>query len=252
MSTLLPTLIGWLQQYGYPALALSILIASAGVPLPISFVLLAAGAFSALGDFNIFLLLLIALSASVCGDSIGYLIGRFGGSKLLNWLSRQQRSRFVSTGTLARIEQSRAYFHQRGGWAIFLSRFLLSGLGGTVNLLAGAEFYPYPRFLLLDISGEFIGALIPLTLGYAFGASWEAIGDILAGVSGFITALAITLYVTMLLIRMVRRLLAGRARRLALQAGSKRIRLIEQEEPLIKYVEEHSDKPILADDARSS
>jgi hypothetical protein len=33
--------------------------------------------------------------------------------------------------------RSRAYFKLRGGWAVFLSRFLFSALGGVINLLAG-------------------------------------------------------------------------------------------------------------------
>ena len=45
MNTLVPLLINWLQQYGYPALWGCIFIASIGIPLPINLVYLAAGAF---------------------------------------------------------------------------------------------------------------------------------------------------------------------------------------------------------------
>ena len=80
MSTFLPTLLAWLQQYGYPMLWIYICIAAIGVPLPVSLVLLAAGAFSALGDFNIVLLALVAITASTCGDSVGYVLGRRTGT----------------------------------------------------------------------------------------------------------------------------------------------------------------------------
>jgi membrane-associated protein len=53
MNSFLPILITWLQQYGYPALWLAVFISAIGTPLPVSFILLAAGAFAALGDFNI-------------------------------------------------------------------------------------------------------------------------------------------------------------------------------------------------------
>lgn len=197
MSTILPVLLSWLQEYGYLALWLSVFVASVGVPLPIGLLLLAAGAFAALGDFDIVLLTVVAVIASICGDSVGYLIGRRLGHKVLLWLA----GRLLPA---ERIKRSQEYFKRRGAWAIFLSRFLFSAFGGVVNLLAGTEEYPYRRFLLYDATGETIGALLPLSLGYVFGVSWEAVGDILGGVSLFALGLLFTTYLTVRLIRMIR------------------------------------------------
>jgi membrane-associated protein len=197
LSTILPVLLSGLQEYGYPVLWLSVFFASVGVPLPIGLMLLAAGAFAALGDFDIALLAVMALSASISGDSVGYLIGRRLGHKVLLWLA----GRLLSA---ERIKRSQQYFKRRGAWAIFFSRFLFSALGGVVNLLAGTEEYPYRRFLLYDATGEMIGVLLPLSLGYAFGVSWEAVGDILAAASLFALGLFFTTYLTIRLIKMIR------------------------------------------------
>lgn len=202
MSTFLPTLLTWLQQYGYPVLWGCICAAAIGIPLPVSLVLLAAGAFAALGDFNIFLLALVSITASTCGDSLSYLLGRRIGTPIFDWLTRQKRFRLI---TPQRLTQARDYFERRGAWAIFLSRFLFSGLGGVINLLAGAERYPYRRFLLFDLSGEIFGALIPLILGYIFGASWEAVGDIMGAISGFAVALLLVIVLLIQLIKTVRK-----------------------------------------------
>jgi membrane-associated protein len=196
LSIWLPFLLSWLQEYGYPALWLGIFVASIGIPLPIGLMLLGAGAFAALGDFDIVLLTLVAVTASACGDSIGYLIGRRVGNSLLIWLER----RFFSSQTIVRSQE---YFKRRGAWAIFLSRFLFSGLGGVINLLAGAEKYSYRRFLLYDVSGEVLGAVIPLSLGYTFSVSWEAVGDILGGVSLFALTTLFTIYLVVRLIKMI-------------------------------------------------
>ena len=51
-----------------------------------------------------------------------------------------------------------------------------------MSLLAGAERYPYRHFLLYDVTGEMLGAVIPLSLGYALGACWEAGGDLLGAI----------------------------------------------------------------------
>lgn len=207
MSTILPYLINWLQLYGYPALWLSIFVAAAGVPLPIGFVLLAAGAFAALGDFNIIILGLVAFTASVCGDSLGYLIGRLLGHRLLTYVEQRKKLRLFSSERLARAQM---YFRRRGGLAIFFTRFLVSALGGITNLIAGTELYPYPRFLLFDITGELIGVLLSLVLGFTFGETWEAVGDILGAISLLVLALVLATYLIIRFIRLARGSAASR------------------------------------------
>jgi membrane-associated protein len=190
-----------LQEYGYPILWLSIFIGALGIPLPNTLILLAVGAFAALGDFNIVILAAVAISAFVGGDNVSYWIGRRWGSKVLHWLE----GRLLKPKTL---ERSRVYFDRLGGWAIFSSRFLVSALGGAINLLAGAQLYPYRRFVVYDIAGETVGALLPLTLGYIFGASWDAVGDVLGSFSFFIVALLVALvlgYQTLRLFRHMRK-----------------------------------------------
>lgn len=202
MSVFLTTLLNNVQLYGYPALWVSIFIAAVGVPLPIALVLLAAGAFAALGDFNLVLLTLISISASVAGDNLGYAVGRLWGSKGVNWLERSRLGkRFLRPNSVAR---SRLYFKKHGGWAVFLSRFLIAALGGVINLLAGTELYPYRNFLLFDIAGEALGALIPLLLGFAFGASWDAVGDVIGTFSLLVLGLLIVIYLFIRLLRYAR------------------------------------------------
>jgi len=200
MNSILPYLINWLQQIGYPALWLAVFVASAGVPLPIVLVLLAAGAFAALGDFNFVILAITATSAAICGDTVGYWIGRWWGSKVLDWLERSRRLRLISPEVISR---SRAYFGRRGGWAIFLSRFLFSALGGIINLLAGADPYPYRRFLLFDTGGEILGVLIPLGLGFLFGASLDIVGDLLSGISTLLIGLLIVIILAFYLLKLL-------------------------------------------------
>jgi membrane-associated protein len=196
MSSLLSILLHGLHEYGYPVLWLIIFIAAVGLPLPASLVLLAAGAFAARGDFNIALLMGITITAASCGDSVGYFIGRCWGRKTQHWLGHPRRLQLISARTITR---SRHYFKCKGGWAIFFSRFLFSALGGVMNLLAGAERYPYRHFLLYDVTGETLGAVIPLSLGYAFAACLKAEGNMLTTFSVF----ALLLFLVILLIRRI-------------------------------------------------
>ena len=201
MSSLHPLLLHLLHEYGYPVLWLTVFISAIGLPLPTGLILLAAGAIAARGDVNIVLLIGITITASSCGDNVGYFIGRSWGSRTLKWLVLPSRLHVIPVRTITR---SRLYFKRKGGWAIFFSRFLFSALGGVMNLLAGAERYPYRHFLLYDTTGETLGAVIPLSLGFALGACWEAGGNLLSALSGF----ALILFLVMLLvIRLVRRTL---------------------------------------------
>jgi membrane-associated protein len=202
VNTFLPALMTWLQEYGYPALWFTVFFAAIGLPLPIGLLLLGSGALAAFGDFNLAILFLLATSASVAGDSTGYLIGNRYGSKVFHWLEHQQRFRFIKPEAIIR---SRIYFRKRGGWAILLSRFLFSAFGSPINLLAGAELYPYRYFLLYDTIGEAIGVCMPLAVGFAFSASWEEAGEIMSTVTLLILAVLVTLYLAVYLVILVKR-----------------------------------------------
>ncbi len=190
-----------LQHYGYPALWAIVFVAAAGAPISGSLLLFAAGAFAAFGDFNMAILFPVALSAAVMGDNLGYFIGRRVGSPLLAWLERQKRFRLISPQALAR---SRIYFNRRAAWAIFVTRFLIVVLGGAINFLAGVEQYSYRRFLFWDVSGQILGALITLGLGYISAESWEEVASLFGAFSSFLLALLVAIAVVTLLIRKIR------------------------------------------------
>ncbi len=194
-----------LQLYGYPALWLIVFVAAAGAPISGSLLLFAAGAFASLGDFNIFMLFPIALSAAVMGDNLGYFIGRRVGMPLIGWLERQKRFRFITPQAL---ERGRAYFRRRAAWTVFITRFLIVVLGGPVNLVAGLEQYPYHNFLFWDISGQILGAIIPLGLGFVFAKSWEEV----AGIFGALSSLFLALLVVMILLAVLMRKMRQRRR----------------------------------------
>jgi len=224
LSAFLPTLLAWLQEFGYPALWLCAFVSAFGLPIPTILLLLAAGAFAALGDFNIILLTLVAFTASVCGDNLGYLVGKRFGGRFLGWLAHRRRFHILSP---QRLEQAQQYFDKHGAWAIFLSRFLILALGGIINLLAGTERYSYPRFLLYDVVGELLGTLIPLLLGYLFSASWETIGNIF----GLVSLLALSLLIAIILIVRLIRMLQQSAKKQASQPQNVEKKILSSSQP---------------------
>ncbi len=203
-----PFFLNAVQHYGYPALWVIVFVAAAGAPISGSLLLFAAGAFAAFGDFNIVILFLVALSATVMGDNLGYYIGRKVGSPLLAWFERQTRFRLFSPETLARGLE---YFRRRTGWAVFITRFLIVVLGGAINFLAGIEQYSYRKFLFWDITGQFLGAVITLGLGYISGESWDEVAGLFGAFSTFLLAFLVASAIAVVVIRKVRQRQRARA-----------------------------------------
>lgn len=197
-----------LQHYGYLALWLIVFLAAAGAPISGSLLLSAAGAFAALGDLNIFILFPLALSAAVMGDNLGYFIGRRVGIALLTWLERKKHFRWITPQSM---ERARVYFRRRAGWTIFITRFLIVVLGGTINFLAGLEEYSYKRFLFWDVSGQILGALISLGMGYFFAASWEEVAGLFGAFSSLVLAFLVACILSVFLVRKVRQRRRARA-----------------------------------------
>lgn len=172
------------SDWGAPALALATFLSCLALPVPVSLMMLAAGAFIATGDLSAAAVVGAALFGAVLGDQAGYQIGRLGGAVLRARLGRRPaRARLIAAAE-ARITQS--------GWvAVFLSRWLFSPLGPYVNLLAGGAGMNWMQFTLPAALGELAWVTVYVGLGYGFASQISAIGDILGSLVGLVTSLAL-------------------------------------------------------------
>ncbi len=161
---MLDATLGALLAYGPVALALVLFAGCLGVPLPVTMLLLAAGALVREGLFDATLISPLVLVA-VVGDCASYLMGRYGG-----WLFRK---RLKDTPYWSRAEHA---LQRWGPATILLTRFLLTPLATPTNLLAGGKRYAFQRFLLLCLIGDTLKITLFVGLGYLFAESWEALG----------------------------------------------------------------------------
>ena len=114
--------LSYLLVYKYAVLFVVVAAASFGFPLPATPLIMAAGAFTAQGYFNIHWMLACSFFASVLGDSLGYYVSyRFGRKALIRIGFRP----ILDSPRFARIEKS---FRRRSRLSIFLSRFLFTAL----------------------------------------------------------------------------------------------------------------------------
>ena len=154
-------ILAWLSQYGSPVLFAVVLVASIGVPLPITLLLIVTGSLVSQGVLDVRMAIALAGTGSVIGDQIGYAIGRWGGTGLVSRFSR-----FLGGEKKLRDAEARA--RHWGGAGVFVTRWLLSPLGPAVNVASGAAAYPWARFVFWDVVGEFLFAAIYILLGRAF------------------------------------------------------------------------------------
>ena len=160
------SLINFVTHFGYLGLFIMVSLETFEFffSVPIGPVLLFLGILAKQGDFNPFLLWLVAWLAAMTGDLAGYFLGLKAGRPILHKFSR----RWLKA---EKLEKAEKYFSQKGVWAVFFGRFILASIAAVINLLAGISKMPLKKFWLAESSGQAIWAALYVVLGYYFGSS---------------------------------------------------------------------------------
>lgn len=189
-----PWLLQALDEYGLPLLFGAVTIAAAGIPLPVSWLLLAIGASAGQGQHSVAWVIGVALSAAVLGDHLGYLLGWSGG----RWLVQRIARLFKSEDQLLR---ARAIVRERGWMAVFLSRWLLLPLGSPCNWICGSLHYPVRRFFVADVLGEMLYVCLTVFLGFAFSEQIEGVANLIGRLGLWLVGVAVAVVLAWQLLR---------------------------------------------------
>jgi membrane protein DedA with SNARE-associated domain len=195
--------------YSHIAVALVVLIAAFGLPLPVAGMLTAAGVLAAHGQMNIGLLILLSAAGAILGDALGYVAGRFGVRWLagratardtrvaasMRWLNRIAHRALAWKSVRRAAGWSNAMLEQRGsmGVLILLSRTVLAAFGPVVNIVSGARRYSLGRFLLYDAIGEILWAGTYVGFGYLAGEQGADAMSVLTNPYVIVGAVALTI-----------------------------------------------------------
>jgi membrane protein DedA with SNARE-associated domain len=150
----------------YLALAGLVSGESAGLPLPGETALIAAAILASRGRLAIEAVIVIAASAAIIGDNLGYVLGRHGGRRLL-----------VRPGPLLEhrhrlLDSGEKFFDKHGAKSVFLARFF-TGVRVTGAWMAGINRMHWRTFLLYNALGGICWAALFGLLGYYFGDAAE-------------------------------------------------------------------------------
>ena len=177
-------LLGVIAIYGLPALFIILVAAQAGVPMPMTLLLIVIGSLIEQGQLSMWQVFIMATAGAVAGDLVGYSIGRWGGKRVMKKFANK-------LGGDDTIKKANNFTRKWGGIGIFLSRWLVTPLGPWLNLTSGVTDYPWTSFALWVLLGEAIWIGIYITIGRIFSDQVEYVTNILGNLTWVIFGLAV-------------------------------------------------------------
>jgi membrane protein DedA with SNARE-associated domain len=160
------------NDWALPLLFALVALESFGLPVPGETALIACSVIASQGDLSIVAVIVVAATAAIIGDNLGYLAARKGGRALLN---RYRLTRGIAERYLPRGER---FFAKHGGKAVFLGRFV-AVLRVTAAWCAGLARMNWWSFLGWNAAGGIVWATLVGVLAYFLGEAFaKLIGPI--------------------------------------------------------------------------
>jgi membrane protein DedA with SNARE-associated domain len=159
-------LLSLIEQYGYIALFLCLWLGIAGMPIPDEMVVMMGGFVSSLHILKPVPAFFMTFLGVISGLSIGYVLGKFIGTPILERLTKRKKIRY--------IRQSQRLLHNYGHFALIISYFV-PVVRHIVPYLVGLNKMPFKQYALYSYSTGFAWTLLYFILGNLFGQNIEQI-----------------------------------------------------------------------------
>jgi membrane-associated protein len=191
--TLIEKIVHWVEPVflsaGYLIIAGSVLMERSifiGLIVPGDLILALGGVYASERKLNLALVIVIGIIAAICGESIGFWLGRRYGMRMIRRIPLVRR-----LGT--QLEMSQDYFRRHGGKTVAIGRYATAA-GAFIPFTAGAARMPYRRFLLFDVPAIVVWATAISVFGYAFGQNLAFVDKVLSRFGYGVLALFILLF----------------------------------------------------------
>src|ERR1700758_925200 len=176
-------IVSLISRHGYLVIVALVFAEAIGLPVPAAVALVAAGAAVGSHVLHPHIVLPLALTAMVLGDTLLFLAGRYSGWALLGFLCK------VSANPETCILRSAESFYKRGKTTLVIAKFI-PGVNTMGPPLAGSMRMPFSQFLQFDVMGAALYILAYFTLGFlgrdflivigaAFQSSADAVEEVL-------------------------------------------------------------------------
>jgi len=187
-----------LNLYGWEAYALVGALVFAEASILIGFVfpgetaVILGGVAASRGHVNIVTLIVLVVVCGIAGDSVGYLVGRRWGRRLIDTRLLRSRRHLID----ALLTQLR----RRGATAVVLARFT-AFLRAIVPGLAGMSEMPYHVFLPANAAGGIVWGTGFCLLGYVVGHAYTRVEHVSSIASDVLLGLVAVVIVALIIRR---------------------------------------------------
>ncbi len=158
----LPELVQWAGLFGLTAIIFSETGLLIGVFLPGDSLLVTAGLLAARGYLNVYTLAPALTLAGICGNSLGYFIGRTTGPRIFN----RENSLFFNKKHAMRAHE---FYEKHGRITIVLAQFMPI-IRTFSPVIAGVGGMKFREFLTFNVIGAFAWIWSMLAIGYFLGS----------------------------------------------------------------------------------
>lgn len=167
--TLIERIVEWIEPFflaaGYAIIAVGVLMERSifvGLIIPGDLILALGGVYSSQAKMSLVGVIVVGSLAAICGESIGFWLGRRYGVRLVRRLPHLGR------WLAEKLEASEEYFRKHGGKTVAIGRYATVA-GAFIPFSAGAGRMRYARFLAFDIPAIIVWAIGITIFGYFFG-----------------------------------------------------------------------------------
>jgi membrane protein DedA with SNARE-associated domain len=157
-----------LRHYGYLAVGGVLFAENVGIPFPGETLLIAAALYAGTGQLQLWLVIVVAIVASIAGAAVGYLIGAQGGRPLVE---RYGRYVFLTPERVGKVED---FFTRHGGWVVVAARFV-DGVRQLTAIVVGISDMTFVRFIGYSSVGAVLWCVVWALLGDLAGQHVETI-----------------------------------------------------------------------------
>ncbi|MCU4967792.1 DedA family protein [Bacillus toyonensis] len=159
-------LLSYIEQYGYWALFFCLWLGIIGMPIPDEMIVMSGGFVSSLGILSVIPAFLLTYLGVVSGLSLGYILGKIFGTKVLHKLMKKKKAKYF----IKSQEMVEAYGH----YALITSYFI-PVVRHIVPYLVGMNNMSFKTYVLYSYTTGFVWTLVYFVLGSIFGQHIESI-----------------------------------------------------------------------------
>jgi len=159
-------IINTISTLGYPGIVILMTLESACIPIPSEIIMPFSGYLVYLGEFSLWLVVIVGTIGNLIGSIIFYFIGFYGGRPLI-----EKYGKYILISGQD-LDQAERWFKKYGGESIFFSR-ILPVIRTFISFPAGIAKMPFWKFSFYTFAGSLPWSFFLTYAGILTGENWS-------------------------------------------------------------------------------